>query len=114
MNDPIYWGAGAMDEILFTNVSVIDGTGAKPFEGSVLVRGGRIASVTKGDGGADEGTEIVDGGGATLMPGLIDAHAHLSFLDAATLGDINALFDEAGIGTALRRQAERVSDIYRH
>ena len=26
----------------------------------------------------------------------------------------NALFDEAGIGTALRRQAERVSDIYRH
>jgi 5'-3' exonuclease len=33
---------------------------------------------------------------------------------APSLGDINALFDEAGIGTALRRQAERVSDIYRH
>ena len=30
------------------------------------------------------------------------------------LGEINALFDEAGIGTALRRQAERISDIYRH
>ena len=30
------------------------------------------------------------------------------------LGEVNALFDEAGIGTALRRQAERVSDIYRH
>jgi DNA polymerase I len=30
------------------------------------------------------------------------------------LGEINALFDEAGIGMALRRQAERVSDIYRH
>lgn len=29
------------------------------------------------------------------------------------LGDINALFDEAGIGTALRRQAERVSDLSR-
>lgn len=28
------------------------------------------------------------------------------------LGEINALFDEAGIGTALRRQAERVSDLY--
>jgi hypothetical protein len=26
------------------------------------------------------------------------------------LGAINALFDEAGIGTALRRQAERVAD----
>ncbi len=33
---------------------------------------------------------------------------------APDLGEINALFDEAGIGTALRRQAERVSDIYRH
>ena len=33
---------------------------------------------------------------------------------APDLGNIFALFDEANIGTALRRQAERVSDIYRH
>lgn len=30
---------------------------------------------------------------------------------APDLGAINALFDEAGIGTALRRQAERVADL---
>jgi 5'-3' exonuclease len=30
----------------------------------------------------------------------------------ARLGDINALFDEANIGMALRRQAERVADLY--
>ena len=30
------------------------------------------------------------------------------------LGAINALFDEAGIGTALRRQAERISDLSRY
>ena len=30
------------------------------------------------------------------------------------LGDINALFDEANIGTALRRQAERISDLSRY
>ena len=30
---------------------------------------------------------------------------------APDLGRINALFDDAGIGTALRRQAERVSDL---
>lgn len=34
--------------------------------------------------------------------------------NAPDLGAINALFDEANIGMALRRQAERVSDIYRH
>lgn len=28
------------------------------------------------------------------------------------LGAVNALFDEAGIGTALRRQAERISDLH--
>ncbi|MDX1499827.1 MAG: 5'-3' exonuclease H3TH domain-containing protein [Woeseiaceae bacterium] len=30
------------------------------------------------------------------------------------LGDINALFDDAGIGTALRRQAERIADLSRY
>ncbi len=29
------------------------------------------------------------------------------------LGDINALYDEADIGTALRRQAERIADLSR-
>jgi 5'-3' exonuclease len=33
---------------------------------------------------------------------------------APKLGEIHELFDETGVGTALRRQAERVSDIYRH
>lgn len=33
---------------------------------------------------------------------------------APRLGEVNALFDESNIGTALRRQAERLSDIYRH
>ena len=42
-----------------------------------------------------------------------DAETHMQ-PSAPRLGEINALFDEAGIGTALRRQAERVSDIYRH
>ena len=83
-----------MSETLFTNVSVIDGTGAKPFDGAVLVQGNRIAAVTRGDMPETGDAEIVDGGGATLMPGLIDAHAHLSFLDAATLGDINNLSAE--------------------
>jgi len=30
----------------------------------------------------------------------------------ARLGEVNAIFDDANIGTALRRQAERVADIY--
>ncbi len=44
----------------------------------------------------------------------IDGAEELLQPSAPSLGDINALFDEAGIGVALRRQAERISDIYRH
>ncbi|MDA0787326.1 MAG: amidohydrolase family protein [Proteobacteria bacterium] len=86
-----------MGETLFTNVSVIDGTGAKPFDATVRVQGNRIMAVTPGGAVDGAGAEIVDGGGTTLMPGLTDAHAHLSFLDAATLGDINALSAERHI-----------------
>ena len=44
----------------------------------------------------------------------IDDAENLMQPRAPKLGELNALFDEAGIGTALRRQVERVSDIYRH
>ena len=84
-----------MTQVLFTNVRIIDGNGAEPFAGSVLVQGNRIAKVAKaGEAveapGAAE-AETVDGGGATLMPGLIEPHAHISFGDTAdleSLGDI--------------------------
>ena len=81
-----------MAEVLFTNVRVIDGSGAEPFAGQVLVRGNRIAKVAQaGEALEVGGAETVDGGGATLMPGLIEPHAHISFCDTPdleTLGDI--------------------------
>lgn len=86
-----------MRETLFTNVSVIDGTGEEPFDGSVVVKGNQVTDVLRGATPEPGDAEIIDGGGATLMPGLIDAHAHLSFLDAQTLGDINSLSAERHI-----------------
>lgn len=84
-----------MSETLFINVSVIDGTGAEPFSGQVLVRGKRIAGVARADAGIDApDAVVVDGTGATLMPGLVDAHAHLSFLNAATLEEITEITPE--------------------
>jgi imidazolonepropionase-like amidohydrolase len=81
-----------MTEVLFTNVRVIDGSGAPPFAGSVLVQGNRIAKVVKaGEAIEAAGAEAFDGGGAILMPGLIEPHAHISFCDTAdleSLGDI--------------------------
>jgi imidazolonepropionase-like amidohydrolase len=69
-----------MATILFTNIGIFDGTGTVPYRGEVLVDGNRIAKVNAGTTPLDRrGADIVDGGGATLMPGMVEAHAHLSW-----------------------------------
>ncbi len=71
-----------MPKVLFKNVAVLDGTGASPFAAQVLVEGNRIAGVVpEGATLAAEGARVVDGNGGTLMPGLVESHAHLSFTD---------------------------------
>jgi imidazolonepropionase-like amidohydrolase len=75
-----------MTRLLFTDVTVLDGSGADPFAGQVLVDGNRIVAVARsGESLPAEGAERVDGGGATLMPGLVEAHGHISFANTADL-----------------------------
>lgn len=60
------------------NARLLDGTGAAAREGvSVLVEAGRIAAVASSGDAAPEDAHVLDLGGRTLMPGLIDAHAHV-------------------------------------
>ncbi|HEY3919955.1 MAG TPA: amidohydrolase family protein [Stellaceae bacterium] len=69
-----------MKRILFVNVAIFDGTGTKPHPGEVLVEDNRIAAVAPVSARLDRsGAELVDGGAATLMPGMVEAHAHLSW-----------------------------------
>jgi len=56
---------------------LFDGTGAPVREASVLVADGRIARVVDGREAAPGGADVVELGGRTLLPGLIDAHAHV-------------------------------------
>jgi len=78
-----------MAKTLFTNVKIFDGTGSRSFTGEVLVEGNRIKSVTKGGKKTPRnGAVVVDGGGATLMPGLINAHCHLSYTGSQRMSDI--------------------------
>ncbi len=81
-----------MSNQLFTNVSIFDGSGKKPFAGEVLVQGNRIKKVARGKTKIRRnGAKVIDCGGATLLPGFVDCHAHLAYCDTATLfalGDI--------------------------
>ena len=73
-----------MNATVFRNVSVLDGTGNPAFPGSVLVEGNKIAAVVPAAAPLAFGNaRVIDGWGATLMPGLIEAHSHLSFTDFA-------------------------------
>jgi imidazolonepropionase-like amidohydrolase len=65
--------------LVFTNVSIFDGSGAPLFPGEVRVEGERITAVSKGDTLPREGAQLIDGGGGVLMPGMVESHAHLSF-----------------------------------
>jgi len=77
---------------LFTNVRILDGTGAMPYAGSVLVQGNRIRTVGRSSAAlAPNGATVIDGAGATLMPGMCEAHTHFSWNDAATLAGIQTM-----------------------
>ncbi len=66
-----------MTDYVITDVRILDGTGREPFFGAVRVEGNRIAEVTPGAAPAANGATLIDGAGATLMPGLVESHAHI-------------------------------------
>ncbi|HAP28097.1 MAG TPA: hydrolase [Achromobacter sp.] len=66
--------------ILFENVRIFDGvSGELSPASSVLVHGNVIEKVSR-DKIAADGARVIDGGGRTLMPGLIDMHWHSMFV----------------------------------
>src|SRR5579862_7770238 len=88
---------GGNGPILFTNVRVLDATGEYPYTGEVLIQGNRIKQVSRGSSrvGASPlqggGATVIDGMGATLMPGLCDAHLHLSWNNAPGIDPIQMM-----------------------
>ena len=81
-----------MTETLFTNVRILDGSGAEPYSGSVLVQGQYIRHVSRSSGALSAAAaQVIDGAGATLMPGMCEAHTHFSWNDAATLAGIQTM-----------------------
>jgi imidazolonepropionase-like amidohydrolase len=62
--------------IAIVHARIVDGAGQAPFEGTVVIRDGRIAEV-----GArvqpPAGARVIEGRGKTLLPGFFDLHTHL-------------------------------------
>ncbi|WP_254441816.1 metal-dependent hydrolase family protein [Ruegeria arenilitoris] len=66
-------------QTLITNVHVFDGVNDGRIENAnVLIEGNLIAAVSA-DPISAEGATVIDGGGRTLIPGLIDVHWHTTY-----------------------------------
>jgi imidazolonepropionase-like amidohydrolase len=109
-------GAG---RLWLTGARLFDGTGTGPREAcGVLVQDGRIAAVGAASDGVPDGAAVVELAGRTLLPGLIDAHAHIK-ADHPTpdpgaeplLPGADAHYVAAALRETLRRGVTTVRDV---
>src|SRR5262249_17905502 len=67
----------AAQDLVISNARIIVGNGTVINEGSIVIRGGRIASVAAGRANV-AGVQTIDAKGMSAMPGVIDGHRHVN------------------------------------
>ena len=85
-------------DVTITNARIVVANGTVIERGSIVVRGGKIASVAAGAPSATAG-QTIDAKGMSAMPGFIDAHRHIN-TNANEKGQMQAQL-EAGYTTIL-------------
>src|SRR4051812_40657406 len=92
-----------MHDLVIRGATVVDGLGRDPVRADVAVKDGRIAAI--GNLGKDAAA-VVDAGGLTLMPGIIDLHTHYdahvtwdpTLSPSPSLGVTTAVMGNCGFG----------------
>ena len=76
--------------ILLAGGMIFDGSGQPPFSGDVLVAGNRIEALIAAPESWNPPSDAVriELNGRTVMPGLVEGHAHVSFTGASNLMDL--------------------------
>jgi imidazolonepropionase-like amidohydrolase len=92
-----------MNRVLFRNANVWDGSGAPAFPADVLVEGTRIKTIARAPHRlATEGATVIEARGRTLMPGLVEGHAHISFGGAVNDSDLGNIPPEEHVLLTVR------------
>ncbi len=96
----LFFGFGSLwaQDLTITNARIIVANGTVIERGSIVVRGGKIASVAAGTPTTTSG-QVIDAKGMSAMPGFIDAHRHIN-TSANEKAEMQA-FLEAGYTTIL-------------
>ena len=87
------------ERVLFSNVNVFDGRTDTLRAVDVLVEGKVILEL--GENLDSRNAVVIDGGGRTLMPGLIDMHSHLALSSTSMMALESSTWEELGARTAL-------------
>lgn len=95
--------------IALTHVRVIDGTGAPAQEDrTVILRQGKIASVTAGASAPADGARVIDLAGRSVMPGLVGMHNHLMYTASINLDEDDKIPPPGFLVTELAFSAPRL------
>jgi imidazolonepropionase-like amidohydrolase len=89
-------GLAAAQDVAITNARVIVGNGQVIDSGTIVVRGGKIVSVTAG-AAPTQGLRVIDAKGMSAMAGFIDGHKHVNNFNADQMKSML----EAGYTTVL-------------
>jgi imidazolonepropionase-like amidohydrolase len=98
----------AAQDLAITNARIIVGDGTVIDSGSIVVRGGKIVSVGKGNANT-QGLRTIDAKGMSAMPGFIDSHKHVN-PGPNEKGQMQSLL-EAGYTTVLAGGGQADSNI---
>lgn len=97
-------------KVIFVNANVHTMNPAQPMAEAIGVSGDKIVAVGRRDevlGKRQQETQIVDLGGRTVLPGLIDAHGHITGLGEYVLGRLD-LSSAKSWDEVVKAVAERV------
>lgn len=84
-----------MTKTIITGASVWDGTSDAAYAATVTVEGNKIKNIQKGEASKVEaGSNVVDGRGHTLIPGLVEGHCHPSFTNVNDSWELGQLSPE--------------------
>ena len=86
----------AAQDVAITNTRIIVGSGQVIDSGTIIVKGGKIVSVTAG-AAPTQGLRTIDAKGMSAMPGFIDGHKHVNNYNAEQMKSLI----EAGYTTVL-------------